>query len=265
MVQATLPVCPRHEGLFLHQRGARTMSNLWRASRVLMLVVTVLVVAACGPAAQPDTTQATAAPAAGAGATAAPAAGGAATAPAAVAPPVAPGKYVESAFLADRVKAGKLPPIEQRLPKEPFVVGAGVLIQEEYMKWENGQPGGDLKVAATFPSGLVYIGFGATILRSPSQTTQASLPNVVSEFTHSDDYTMFHFKIRDGLKWSDGEPVTTEDVRFAFEDMYSNPDVQKPFPTELYTQGNPQLDPAKLKVIDDLTFELTFSQPYGFL
>ncbi len=241
------------------------MSNLWRASRVLMLVVTVLVVAACGPAAQPDTTQATAAPAAGTGATAAPAAGGAATtAPAAVAPPAAPGKYVESAFLADRVKAGKLPPIEQRLPKQPFVVGPGVLIQEDYMKWENGKPGGDLKVAATFPSGLVYIGFGATILRSPSQTTQASLPNVVSEFTHSDDYTTFHFKIRDGLKWSDGEPVTTEDVRFAFEDIYGNPDVQKPFPTELYTQGNPLLDPAKLKVIDGLTFELTFSQPYGF-
>ena len=115
------------------------MSNLWRASKILMLVVTVLVVAACGPAAQPDTTQATAAPAAGTGATAAPAAGGAATAaPAAVAPPAAPGKYVESAFLANRVKAGKLPPIEQRLPKEPFVVGPGVLIQEEYMKWENG-------------------------------------------------------------------------------------------------------------------------------
>ena len=75
------------------------MSNLWRASRVLMLVVTVLVVAACGPAAQPDTTQATAAPAAGTGATAAPAAGGAATtAPAAVAPPAAPGKYSSPPF-----------------------------------------------------------------------------------------------------------------------------------------------------------------------
>src|SRR3954454_17253853 len=103
MVQATLPVCPRHEGPFLHQRGARTMTNPWRASRVLMIVVTVLVVAACGPAAQPDTTQTTAAPAA-------PAAGGQPTAPAAaVAPPAAPGKYVESVFLADRVKAGKLP------------------------------------------------------------------------------------------------------------------------------------------------------------
>jgi peptide/nickel transport system substrate-binding protein len=238
------------------------MSNLWRSSRVLVLVVTVLVVAACGPSAQ---TQPTAAPAAGTGATAAPAAGGQPTAaPAAVAPPAAPGSYVEPAFFAERVKGGSLPPIEQRLPKEPFVVGPGVLIQEEYMKWENGKPGGDLKVAATFPSGLVYIGFGATILRSPSQTTGASLPNVVSEFSPSDDYKTFRFKIRDGLKWSDGMPVTTEDVRFAFEDIYGNPDVQKPFPTELYTQGNPLLDPAKLNVIDNLTFELTFSQPYGF-
>src|SRR6266540_3179080 len=225
------------------------MSNPWRSSRVLMLVVTVLAVAACGPTAQPDTTQRTAAPAAGTGATTAPAAGGQPTAAAApVVQPAAPGKYIDPPFLADRIKAGKLPPIEQRLPKQPFVVGPGVLIQEDYMKWENGKPGGDLNVAATFPSGLVYIGFGATILRSPSQTTQASLPNLVSEFTHSDDYTTFHFKIRDGLKWSDGQPVTTEDVRFAFEDIYGNPDVQKPFPTELYTQGNPQLDPAKLKV-----------------
>ena len=123
-----------------------------------------------------------------------PQAAAATAAPAAVAPPAAPGKYVEPAFLADRVKAGKLPPIEQRLPKEPFVVGPGVLIQEEYMKWENGKPGGDLKVAATGPSGLVNLGFGATILRSPSQTTQASLPNVVSEFSHSDDYTTFQLQ-----------------------------------------------------------------------
>jgi peptide/nickel transport system substrate-binding protein len=175
-----------------------------------------------------------------------------------------PGSYTETPFLAERVKAGKLPPIEQRLPKEPFVVGPNVLIQDEYSKWENGQQGGDLNVAATFPSGLVLIGYGATILRSPSQTTAASRPNVVSEFSHSDDYKTFHFKIRDGLKWSDGTPVTTADVRFTFEDIYQNPDLQRPYPTELRTQGNPQLDPAKLNVIDDRTFDLTFSQPYGF-
>ncbi len=175
----------------------------------------------------------------------------------------APSSFIDPPFFADRVKAGQLPPIEQRLPKEPFVVGPGVLIQEEYMTWQNGQHGGDLNATALGPTGLVNIGFGATILRSPSQTTAASRPNVVSEFSHSDDYTTFRFKIREGLKWSDGEPVTTEDVRFAFEDMYGNPDVDQPYPTELYTQGNPQLDPAKLNVVDDRTFELTFSQPYG--
>lgn len=243
------------------------MKMFTRVPVVILLITTILAIAGCSsssPQQPASNAQPTAASSADSVATTDSAAEGATVAPAEVAPPAAPGEYVETPFFADKVKAGTLPPIDQRLPKEPFVVGPGVLIQEEYMTWENGKQGGDLDVAATFPSGLVYIGFGATILRSPSQSTQASLPNVVSEFSHSDDNTTFHFKIRDGLKWSDGEPVTTEDVRFAFEDIYGNPDVQKPFPTELYTQGNPNLDPAKLKVIDGLTFELTFSQPYGY-
>lgn len=235
------------------------MKKFARLPQVILLITTILAVVGCSsspPEQSPaSNAQPTAASAAGEQPTAASAAGE---------QPAAPGSYVEPPFLAERVQAGQLPPIDQRLPKDPFVVGPGVLIQEDYMTWENGKSGGDLKVAATFPSGLVYIGFGATILRSPSQTTAASLPNIVSEFSPSDDYKTFRFKIRDGLKWSDGEPVTTEDARFTFEDIYGNPDVQKPFPTELYTQGNPLLDPAKLKVIDDLTFELTFSEPYGF-
>ncbi len=174
-----------------------------------------------------------------------------------------PSSFTEPPFLAERVQSGELPPIEQRLPDEPFVVGPGVLIQEEYMTWENGQYGGDLVSAAPFPTGFVRIAGGSTILRSPSQETEPSRPNVVSEFSHSEDYTTFRFKIREGLKWSDGQPVTTEDVRFTFEDIYQNQDLQRPYPTELHTQGNPQLDPAKLNVIDELTFELTFSQQYG--
>ncbi|HKH21715.1 MAG TPA: peptide ABC transporter substrate-binding protein, partial [Gammaproteobacteria bacterium] len=56
------------------------MNNRWRSSTVIMLVITVLAVAACGPAAQPDTSQATSAPAAGSQATTVPAAGTEATA-----------------------------------------------------------------------------------------------------------------------------------------------------------------------------------------
>jgi len=171
---------------------------------------------------------------------------------------------VEPPFFAERVAAGQLPPIDQRLPAERFTVGPGVLLQEEYMTWENGQYGGDLKAAGLSPTNIVRIGFGATILRSPSQTTSEAQPNVVSEFSYSEDYTTFRFKIRDGLKWSDGTPVTTEDVRFTFEDLYMDPEVLRPYPTDLYTQGNTQIEPAVLKVVDKLSFELTFSKPYGY-
>lgn len=171
--------------------------------------------------------------------------------------------FIEPPFLADRVASGELAPIDERLPAEPFVVGPGVLLQEEYLTWEDGQYGGDINIAATFPTGFVNIAGGATILRSPSQSSEVSLPNVVSEFSYSDDYTTFHFTIREGLKWSDGAPVTTEDVRFTFEDLYQDPDVQRGLPSELYTQGNPELAPAELAIIDDYSFDLTFSRPYG--
>lgn len=178
---------------------------------------------------------------------------------------VSPRGYIEPPFLADRVESGELPPIDERLPAEPFVVGPGVLLQEEYMTWEDGQYGGDINIAATFPTGFVNIAGGATILRSPSQTTEASLPNVVSTFSHSDDYTTFTFTIREGLKWSDGVPVTTEDVRFVFENLYLDPDVQRPFPTQLFAQGNSEFGAAELSIADDYTFTLTFSRPYGAL
>ncbi len=174
-----------------------------------------------------------------------------------------PRGFIEPPFLADRVASGDLPPIDERLPEQPFVVGPGVLLQEDYMTWENGQYGGTINIAATFPTGFVNIAGGATILRSPSQTSEASLPNVMSAFSYSDDYTTFHFTIRKGLKWSDGVPVTTEDVRFTFEDLYNDPDVQRGLPSELYTQGNPELPPAQLTVVDDYSFDLTFSKPYG--
>lgn len=176
---------------------------------------------------------------------------------------VSPRGFIEPPFLADRVASGALPPIDERLPVEPFVVGPGVLLQEEFMTWEDGQYGGTISIAAPFPTGFVNIAGGATILRSPSQSSEASLPNVLSDFSHSDDFTVFRFTIREGLRWSDGVPVTTEDVRFTFEDLYQDPDVQRGLPSELFTQGNPALPAAELTIIDDYIFELTFSKPYG--
>jgi len=45
--------------------------------------------------------------------------------------------------------------------------------------------------------------------------------------------------------------------------LYEDPDVQRGFPSELYTQGASANGKAALTIIDDQTFELKFSLPYG--
>jgi peptide/nickel transport system substrate-binding protein len=173
------------------------------------------------------------------------------------------GKYKESPILSELVKAGKLDPIQKRLPDDPFVVGPGVLMPEKWVDWTPGKYGGTLQDYATFDMGHLNINNGASFLRAPSQGTQGAKPSLLEAYRHNDDYTVFTMTIRKGLKWSDGKPVTTEDVRFTFEDMYLNPESGKTWPQQLYTQGNALYGTAKLKVIDTYTFELSFGKPYG--
>ena len=44
-------------------------------------------------------------------------------------------------------------------------------------------------------------------------------PNVATSWEISPDYTKFTFHIRKGIKWSDGQPCTTADVKFWYEDV----------------------------------------------
>ncbi len=88
---------------------------------------------------------------------------------------------------------------------------------------------------------------------------------MVSAFVVSPDNKKFTFTIRKGIKWSDGQPLTTEDIRFLFQDVYSNPDSKVPWPAGLRTLGRPDGDPPKWEVTDLYTFSLTYSKPYGYL
>ncbi len=229
------------------------MKRLYRFLQVVLLVSMIFSVVSC-TAATPQVQEPTQPPASEPAKT---------EAPAAQAGDKSARGFVEPPFLAERVASGELPPIDERLPEETFVVGPGVLIEEEYGTWENGQYGGDIEIAATWGTGFLNIAQSSTVLRSPSQSTKASRPNVVSNLEISDDFTTYTFTIRKGLKWSDGEPVTTEDVRFVFEDLYNDPDVQRGYPSELYTQGSSALGKAELTIVDEYTFQLKFSQPYG--
>ena len=53
----------------------------------------------------------------------------------------------EAPMLAERVASGELPPVEARLPKNPYVVGPGSLYLEKDIDLEIGKYGGTLRLA----------------------------------------------------------------------------------------------------------------------
>lgn len=47
-------------------------------------------------------------------------------------------------------------------------------------------------------------------------------PALATEWKISDDKKVFEFKLRDGVKWHDGKPLTIEDVKFSYDIMFSD-------------------------------------------
>lgn len=203
-----------------------------------------------------------------AGAPSAPAAEApAAEAPAAAEESAAVGTSAQEApMLAEMVAAGELPPLEERIPQEPFVVGPGVIVSEENLPdWTPGIYGGTLNMAHGDADWNpdIFIMLNEHLLMAPGIGVEGIRPNIVKAFEVNDDNTEFTFHLREGLKWSDGEPVTTEDVRFMVEDVYQNEQLTPSFPSKFRAAGRPDGEPMTLDVIDDFTFRLTFAEPYG--
>ena len=52
------------------------------------------------------------------------------------------------------------------------------------------------------------------------------LPNVAKGWDVSDDATAYTFHLREGMKWSDGEDFTADDIVFWWEHVETNTDIQ---------------------------------------
>jgi peptide/nickel transport system substrate-binding protein len=112
-------------------------------------------------------------------------------------------RFKEAPMLAKLVSAGKLPPVEQRLPRTPFIRRAQ----------EVGNYGGTLYDQAASPGGRFHLD-GALIASGQETDNSGEIirPYLCDRVTFNPDYTEFTFHIRQGLKWSDGVEVTADDV-----------------------------------------------------
>jgi len=184
------------------------------------------------------------------------------------APAAAPAsKYSEAPILAELVKAGKLPAIEQRLPATPFVVDKGVLISEKDLpNWEAGKYGGTLRVGHSVANWNpdVFVMMDEAIFQGQGIGMDGIKGNVIESYKVENDNKDFTFTIRKGLKWSDGTPVTTADVKFTFEDMYGNDKLfPNGVPNEFRVGFSVKGEKGTVSIVDDYTFKMSFPKSYG--
>lgn len=159
-------------------------------------------------------------------------------------------KYKESPQLAQLVKDGKLPPVEQRLPEEPAVTTAK----------EIGKYGGVYKGAAFGPKTgqLDTEGMRFTGLLSIESDLKTFKPMILKDYKISEDFKTYTFILRKGMKWSNGDPLTADDFVFWYEDILLNKEITPAVPSD-FKKGN---DVMKVEKVDDYTVKVSFTQPY---
>ena len=157
----------------------------------------------------------------------------------------------EAPMLAERVEAGTLDAVDQRLPRNPLVVP----VTDRF-----GVYGGTWRTATTGVGDGPWlhrtIGYEGLMRWTPDWS--GTLINVAESITPSDDAREFTVKLREGHRWSDGAPLTTRDVEFAYE-VLTDPELNQIVHQMLQAGG----ENAELQIVDDYTFVVRFAVPNG--
>ncbi|HEY65434.1 MAG TPA: ABC transporter substrate-binding protein [Caldilineae bacterium] len=162
-------------------------------------------------------------------------------------------QYKEAPMLAELVKQGKLPPVDERLPSEPVVVQVIEEIGQYGGTWEQAVTGqADVNGAMSYDNEL-WITF--------DESCQTWRPNVAKKVEVSEDGTEFTFYIREGHRWSDGEPFTADDIVFWYEDVVLNDELSPAKPH--WMKSGDEL--GVVEKIDDYTVKYKFAKPHGLL
>ena len=161
-----------------------------------------------------------------------------------------PTKFKESPQSAALVRSGDILPVEERLP-----VHEDIWVIAPYD--EIGVYGGTMRITTHHVKTLDHLAVTSLVNGDP---TGASEPRLIKGWEVSDDGRKYTFTNRRGARWSDGYPMTIEDVRFAMEDLMYNEELNTTLPAELKSQitGNP----ARFAVVDDVTWTIEFDDPY---
>ena len=149
-------------------------------------------------------------------------------------------RFNDSPYFAQQVAEGTLPPIAERLPDDPIVV----------VPYEGvGGHGGMARIVLTDLPQFVPTEAALTI----SADMRGFLPNLAESWEVSADGRVITLRLRKGIRWSDGEPLTADDFVFSFNDLWLNEE-WAPVTSRRVLGG-------RIEKLDELTFRYVFDEP----
>ena len=162
-------------------------------------------------------------------------------------PGVREGRFQESPMLSAMVQAGELPAVDDRLPPEPVVIDmlgpVGQYTEQIQVFNLNGGPWGD---------------FGDMTDAGPYLARHAwdgsLIGDTLADWNIDSDYMGVTMTMREGIRWSDGQPMTVDDMLFAFNDMHLHQEVST-WGTGLGQYSEP------ITVVDEWTVRLELVEP----
>lgn len=159
-------------------------------------------------------------------------------------------EFGEAPMLAELVASGDLPTVADRMPYEPLVVEVAEQI---------GVYGGEM-VDTTLGNRLAeFRHFGYEPLVRWSVDGGEVVPNVAKGWDVNAEATEYTFYLREGMKWSDGEDFTADDILFWWEHVETNTDIQSS-PRRFFVVDGQQAEVTK---IDDYTVSFAWDKPNG--
>ena len=180
-------------------------------------------------------------------------------------------------YEAQEIIAQELPYLYVAHPKLPFayrndvwnpdtIVDAQGIGIKNFWTWIQAEPVGDQKdflvntgdalvainplyIAGDAPSRITEIIYDRLMRIGPDGLAEPW----AAESVEWEDDTNLVVKLRDGMMWHDGEPVTPEDVAFSFQaPMTDEAPMYKPFVSKI----------ANVEIVDDSTVRFTLSEPW---
>ena len=160
--------------------------------------------------------------------------------------------YSEAPSLAKKVAAGKLPPVEERLPFNPRKLNF------KNLGLKIGKYGGSIRMLMARAKDARQMSvYGYSRLVGYHPKTFELEADILESFEVKEG-RRFTFELRRGHKWSDGQPLTSEDFRYWWEDVANNKELSPVGPPKIMTVND---ELPIFEVINRYKFRYTWKRP----